>query len=94
MRIIATIHNDFNAKFGIPRQSGLVPEVESVIVFEPDYRNPDALRGLTDFSHLWLIWSFHQIKGKETVFKALVSQLFQSSSKFWLKQNNNSNNTN
>ena len=60
MKIIATIHNDFNAKFGIPRQSGLVPEVESVIVFEPDYRNPDALRGLTDFSHLWLIWSFHQ----------------------------------
>lgn len=60
MKIIATIHNDFTTKFGVPRQSGLVPEVESLIVFEPDYRNPDALRGLTDFSHLWLIWSFHQ----------------------------------
>ena len=59
MKTIATIHNDFTTKFGIPRQSGLVPEVESTIVFEPDYRNPDALRGLTDFTHLWLIWSFH-----------------------------------
>lgn len=59
MKIIATIHNDFTTKFGIPRQSGLVPEVESIIVFEPDYRNPEALRGLTDFTHLWLIWSFH-----------------------------------
>ena len=59
MKIIATIHNDFTAKFGIPRQSGLVPEVESLIVFEPEYRNADALRGLTDFSHLWLIWHFH-----------------------------------
>lgn len=59
MKIIATIHNDFTAKFGIPRQSGLVPEVESLIVFEPEYRNADALRGLSDFSHLWLIWHFH-----------------------------------
>ena len=59
MKIIATIHNDFTAKFGIPRQSGLVPEVESLIVFEPEYRNADALRGLSDFSHLWLIWQFH-----------------------------------
>lgn len=59
MKTIATIHNDFATKFGIPRQSGLVPEVESIIVFEPDYRNPEALRGLTDFTHLWLIWSFH-----------------------------------
>lgn len=59
MKIIATIHNDFTAKFGIPRQSGLVPELESLIVFEPEYRNADALRGLSDFSHLWLIWQFH-----------------------------------
>lgn len=59
MKIIATIHNDFTTKFGIPRQSGLVPEVESLIVFEPEYRNADALRGLMDFSHLWLIWHFH-----------------------------------
>lgn len=60
MHIIATIHNDFTSKFGIPRQSGLVADLESIIVFEPEYRNPDALRGIEDFSHLWLIWSFHQ----------------------------------
>lgn len=59
MKTIATIHNDFTTKFGIPRQSGLVPELESLIVFEPEYRNADALRGLSDFSHLWLIWRFH-----------------------------------
>lgn len=59
MKIIATIHNDYTSKFGVPRQSGLVNAVESLIVFEPEYRNPDALRGIEDFSHLWLIWSFH-----------------------------------
>lgn len=57
MKPIATIHNDYTSKFGIPRQSGLA-EVESVIVFEPEYRNPDALRGIELFSHLWLIWQF------------------------------------
>ena len=57
--IIAHIHNDFAAKFGIPRQSGLV-DVESVIVFEPPYRNPDALRGLERYSHLWLLWQFSE----------------------------------
>ena len=55
---IARIHNDYTAKFGIPRQSGLVESVESAIVFEPAYRNPDALRGLDGYSHLWLLWVF------------------------------------
>lgn len=56
---IAHIHNDFSGKFGIPRQSGLAA-VESVIVFEPEYRNPDALRGLEQYSHLWLLWQFSE----------------------------------
>lgn len=58
MKIIARIHSDFKEKFGIPRQSGLVPETRATIVFEPEYRNPDALRGIEGYSHLWLIWSF------------------------------------
>ena len=58
MKIIARIHNDFKEKFGIPRQSGLVKGTRAAIVFEPEYRNPDALRGIDGFSHLWLIWSF------------------------------------
>ena len=55
---IATMHSDFHTKFGIPRQSGLVEELTSTIVFEPAYRNPDALRGIEGYSHLWLIWQF------------------------------------
>lgn len=58
MKIIARIKSDFNDKFGIPRQSGLVEDVVSTIIFEPEYRNPDALRGLDDFSHIWIIWQF------------------------------------
>lgn len=58
MHIIATMHSAFPTKFGIPRQSGLVSELQSTIVFEPEYRNPDALRGIEGFSHLWLVWSF------------------------------------
>ena len=58
MKIIARIHSDFPEKFGIPRQSGLVPDTRARIVFEPEYRNPDALRGIEGYSHLWLIWSF------------------------------------
>lgn len=58
MKIIAKIHNDFKEKFGIPRQSGLTGELLSKIVFEPEYRNPDALRGIDEYSHLWLIWQF------------------------------------
>ena len=60
MHVIATIHSDFPTKFGIPRQSGLVEELKATVVFESEYRNPDALRGLEDFSHLWLIWQFSQ----------------------------------
>lgn len=58
MKIIARMKSDFPDKFGIPRQSGLVDSLASTIVFEPEYRNPDALRGLEDFSHLWIIWQF------------------------------------
>ena len=58
MQIIARMKSDFADKFGIPRQSGLVPQLRSTIVFEPEFRNSDALRGLEDFSHLWIIWQF------------------------------------
>ena len=60
MKIIARIHNDFKEKFGIPRQSGLSGELKSTIVFEPEYRNPEALRGIDGYSHLWLIWQFSE----------------------------------
>ncbi len=60
LRVIARIRSDFSEKFGIPRQSGLVPELQARIVFEPEYRNPDALRGIEGFSHLWLIWQFSE----------------------------------
>ena len=58
LHTIAHIHTDFPQKFGIPRQSGLADALESRIVFERAYRNPDALRGIGQFSHLWLIWGF------------------------------------
>ena len=54
------MHSDFATKFGIPRQSGLVEELRSTIVFEPEYRNADALRGIEGFSHLWIIWQFSE----------------------------------
>jgi len=60
MKIIARIHTDFSSKFGIPRQSGIVDELEGMIVFEPEYRNPDSLRGLNGFSHVWIIWKFSE----------------------------------
>lgn len=60
LKVIARIHSDFPTKFGIPRQSGLVDELRATIVFEPEYRNEDALRGLEEFSHIWLIWSFSE----------------------------------
>ena len=60
INVIARMHSDFPAKFGIPRQSGLVEELRSAIVFEPEYRNDDALRGIAEFSHLWIIWQFSQ----------------------------------
>ena len=58
--VIARMKSDFPTKFGIPRQSGLVESLRSTIVFEPEYRNPDALRGLEGFSHLWIIWQFSE----------------------------------
>ena len=58
MKVIARIRSDFTEKFGIPRQSGLVEALEARIVFEPEYRNPDAVRGMEGFSHIWLIWQF------------------------------------
>ena len=58
--VIARMHSDFATKFGIPRQSGLVEELRSTIVFEPEYRKPDALRGIEEFSHLWIIWQFSE----------------------------------
>lgn len=62
MKIIAHIHTDFPDKFGIPRQSGLVQELTGKIVFEPEYRNPEAVRGLDDFSYIWLLWKFSESK--------------------------------
>ncbi|NCB85206.1 MAG: tRNA (N6-threonylcarbamoyladenosine(37)-N6)-methyltransferase TrmO [Bacteroidia bacterium] len=60
--MIARIRTDFPTKFGIPRQSGLVKELQGTIIFEPEYRNPEAVRGLEDFSHVWLIWEFSESK--------------------------------
>ena len=62
MKIIARIHTDFKEKFGIPRQSGLVDSLRARIVFEPEYRVKESLRGIEDFSHLWLIWEFSEAK--------------------------------
>ena len=58
VKVIARIQSDFPEKFGIPRQSGLVPALRAKIVFEPEFRNDDALRGIEGFPHLWLIWQF------------------------------------
>lgn len=60
IQVIARMRSDFPTKFGIPRQSGLVDELRSTIVFEPEFRNPDALRGIEGYSHLWLIWQFSE----------------------------------
>lgn len=59
-KIIARIKSDFPEKFGIPRQSGLLPNLKSTIRFEPEFRNADALRGLEGFSHLWILWIFSE----------------------------------
>ena len=74
MQIIARIRNAFPTKFGLPRQSGLVPELISTIVFEPEFRVAEALRGIESYSHLWLIWEFHQAirDGEKQEWKATV----------------------
>ena len=60
MKIIARIHTDFGSKFGVPRQSGLVESLRGEVVFEPEYRSPDAVRGLEGYSHIWLLWEFSE----------------------------------
>ncbi|MBO7100132.1 MAG: tRNA (N6-threonylcarbamoyladenosine(37)-N6)-methyltransferase TrmO [Bacteroidaceae bacterium] len=60
MKIVAKIHTDFKTKFGVPRQSGLVKGLKGRIVFEPEFRNAEALRGLEGFSHIWLLWDFSE----------------------------------
>lgn len=65
MKMIGRVHTDFVTKFGVPRQSGLVPELMGQIVLEPEYRNPDAVRGLKEFSHLWLVWEFSKAARSE-----------------------------
>ena len=60
MKTIAHIHTDFPTKFGIPRQSGIVGSLQGHIVFEPEYRNAEAVRGLEEFSHIWLLWEFSE----------------------------------
>lgn len=59
-KIIARIRTDFPEKFGIPRQSGIIDELEATVVFEPEYRDPEALRGIEGFSHIWLLWQFSE----------------------------------
>ena len=61
-KVIARIRSEFPTKFGIPRQSGLVPSLRARIVFEPEFRNAEALRGIEEFSHLWLIWGFSEVQ--------------------------------
>lgn len=60
MKIIARIKTDFSTKFGLPRQSGLVEEIKGKIIFEEEYRKPEAFRGLEDFSHIWMLWQFSE----------------------------------
>ena len=62
LKVVARLHNDFPTKFGLPRQSGLVEGIRGTIVFEGEFRNPDALRGLEGYSHIWLLWGFDRNK--------------------------------
>ncbi len=71
LKTIARMKSDFPQKFGIPRQSGLVEELRGEIIFEPEFRSPDALRGMEGFSHLWLIWGF-SANERETTFSPTV----------------------
>ncbi len=71
LKVIAKIYTEFPDKFGIPRQSGLVPSLRGKIVFEPEYRSTDAVKGMEEFSHIWLIWGFS--KAKREHFSATVA---------------------
>lgn len=65
LKIIARLHSAFPTKFGLPRQSGLVDSIDATIVFEPEYRFPEALRGIEEFSHLWLVWGFSENRNRD-----------------------------
>ncbi len=65
MNIIGRIKTDFPQKFGLPRQSGLIDELKGEIIFEKEYANPDALRGLLDYSHIWILWEFSEAKRED-----------------------------
>ena len=65
MKVIAHIRSDFPTKFGIPHQSGRIQELKADIIFEPEYRNHEAFRGLEEYTHIWLIWEFSQAVRKE-----------------------------
>ena len=65
MKVIVNIRTDFPTKFGIPRQSGIVAELKGRIVFEKEFRDPSALRGLEEFSHIWVLWEFSKSKGEK-----------------------------
>ena len=69
---VARIKSEFPTKFGIPRQAGLVEGLRGTVVFEPEYRNPDALRGIEGFSHLWLVWGFHAMRRGDGGWSATV----------------------
>lgn len=62
MKVIGHIHTEFPTKFGIPRQSGIIESLKGTVVFEPEYRIPEAVRGLEEFSHIWLLWEFSEAK--------------------------------
>lgn len=72
VKAIAHIENDFETKFALPRQSGLVEEIRGRIVFEPEFANPDALRGLEEYSHLWLLWLFSENERPDAAFQPTV----------------------
>lgn len=65
IKVIARIHSDFDEKFGIPRQSGLAQSLKATVVFEPEFRNPEAVRGLEGYSHIWLLWQFSKAVREE-----------------------------
>ncbi|MBP5419028.1 MAG: tRNA (N6-threonylcarbamoyladenosine(37)-N6)-methyltransferase TrmO [Bacteroidales bacterium] len=65
MKVIARIETDFPTKFGLPRQSRLINALQGTIVFEPEFRNVDAIRGLEDFSHIWLLWQFSEVRDEQ-----------------------------
>ena len=71
VKVIARIHTDFPTKFGIPRQSGL-SDATGLVVFESEFRQPDALRGIEEYTHLWLLWGFSEVRQESGTWKATV----------------------